>query len=282
MKVLITGGAGQLGRETAEALLRRGFEVKACSRAACDVTQKKQTAEQIREYAPDWVIHCASYTKVDLAEEEQEECRLLNADGTRNVAEACLLSGARLLYFSTDYVFDGEKEGRYEVTDMPGPLNVYGQTKYEGEQIVRERLKKSAVVRISWLYGKYGNNFVKTMLRLGAEREAVRVVSDQVGAPTYAKDVAEYMPYFLERELYGTYHLTNGGACSFAEFAQEIFRQAGMGTRVIPISAEEYAAKARRPKNSRLSPESLTEKGLPLLSDWKDALRRFLEELNKV
>lgn len=208
--------------------------------------------QYIGTYRPDAVIHCAAYTAVDKAEDEPELCRKVNADGTAYIAEACKLVDAKMVYISTDYVFGDDGDQPHEVDDPPHPLNVYGQTKWEGEEAVRRILQKYFIVRISWVFGEHGNNFVKTMLRLGKERKEISVVADQFGAPTYTADLAPLLCDMVMTDKYGTYHACNSGCCSWAEFAQEIFRAAGMDVKVIPIRTEDYPAKARRPKNSKI------------------------------
>ena len=225
------------------------------------------------------MIHCAAYTAVDRAEEEPERAFAVNETGTRNVAAACAGVGAKMIYISTDYVFPGAGEGFYETYDTVGPLNVYGRSKLAGEQAVRETLERSFIVRISWVFGVNGNNFIKTMLRLAESRSEVRVVCDQIGSPTYTADLAPLLCDMICTEKYGVYHATNEGVCSWAELAQETFRKAGKTVRVEAIPSTEYPVQAMRPLNSRLSKRALDAAGFSRLPCWQDALDRFLKEL---
>ena len=234
----------------------------------------------ISEAKADAVIHCAAYTAVDAAEDHVDLCRRINGEGTRNVALACRETGAKLMYISTDYVFDGTGTRPWEPDDERHPLNVYGQTKYEGELAVEELTEKFFIVRIAWVFGVAGKNFIKTMLRLGEERGAVSVVDDQVGSPTYTYDLARLLVDMIQTDRYGRYHATNEGLCSWYEFAKEIFRQAGMDqVQVTPVTSDQFPAKATRPSNSRMSKEKLQENGFTPLPTWQDALGRFLKEI---
>ena len=277
MKVFVTGFGGQLGYDVCGELGRRGIEHMGTSSAELDVTDAAAVMEAVRRYRPDAVIHCAAYTKVDRAEEEAEKCRAVNVDGTGNIARACRETGAKMLYLSTDYVFPGTGEMPYEPDDPTGPVNVYGTTKLGGERAVKELLDRYFIVRTSWVFGANGGNFVRTMLRLAGDRDEVRVVSDQIGSPTYTADLAPLLCDMVTTDKYGVYHATNEGVCSWAEFAREIFRLAGKRVRVDPIATAEYPAKAARPLNSRLSKKSLDEAGFRRLPDWHDALRRYIE-----
>lgn len=281
MKILATGVGGQLGHDVIKVLKARGIECLGADIGDFDITVPEAVSEFIAGYGPDAVIHCSAYTAVDKAEDDAELCRKVNVEGPRNIAKICRKIGAKMLYLSTDYVFPGTGATAYEVDDPKGPQSVYGGTKLGGEEAVRELLKKYFIVRISWVFGKNGNNFVKTMLRIGKEHEEVRVVDDQIGSPTYTADLAPLLCDMIATEQYGTYHATNEGYCSWAEFAAEIFRQAGYPTKVIPIPTSAYPAKAKRPFNSRLSKKSLDEAGFARLPDWRDALRRYLEELGE-
>ena len=224
---------------------------------------------------PNAVIHCAAYTAVDKAEDEQGLCYLVNASATENIAEICKKINAKMLYISTDYVFDGTKIGFYEVDDKPNPINVYGKTKLLGEQAVQRILDKYFIVRISWVFGEHGNNFVKTMLRLGKKRKELNVVADQYGSPTYTVDLAPLLVEMIQTEKYGIYHATNEGVCSWAEFAEEIFKIAGMDVKVNYITTAEYPTRAKRPMNSRLSKEKLIEKSYFKLPIYIEALRQY-------
>ena len=302
MKIFVTGVAGQLGHDVMNELAARGHEGvgsdllpqyagiadgSAVTRAPyvpLDITDGEAVSRVLSEVKPDAVIHCAAWTAVDLAEDEdkRDKVRAINADGTRHIAQACKALGCKLMYISTDYVFDGQGETPWQpdCTDY-APLNVYGQTKLEGELAVRELVERFFIVRIAWVFGLSGKNFIKTLLRLGETHESLRVVCDQIGTPTYTLDLARLLVDMIETEKYGCYHATNeGGYISWADFAQEIFRQAGMGTQVIPVTTAEYGlSKAARPFNSRLDKAKLVENGFAPLPDWRDALGRYLAAL---
>ena len=302
MKIFVTGVAGQLGHDVMNELAARGHEGigsdllpqyagiadgSAVTRAPyvpLDITDGEAVSRVLSEVKPDAVIHCAAWTAVDLAEEEDKrgKVRAINADGTRHIAQACRALGCKLMYISTDYVFDGQGETPWQpdCTDY-APLNVYGQTKLEGELAVRELVERFFIVRIAWVFGLSGKNFIRTMLRLGETHASVRVVCDQIGTPTYTLDLARLLVDMIETERYGVYHATNeGGYISWADFAAEIFRQAGMNTRVIPVTTAEYGlSKAARPFNSRLDKAKLVENGFAPLPDWRDALGRYLAAL---
>jgi dTDP-4-dehydrorhamnose reductase len=280
MKVLVTGANGQLGYDVVERLKKLNIEHIGVSRKDFDLTDEEQTKSFILNHKPDVVIHCAAYTAVDKAEEERDLCYAVNVLGTRYIAQACKKIDAKMVYISTDYVFDGEKEEPYEVTDTPNPINYYGLTKYLGEQEVQKNLDKFFIVRTSWVFGKNGNNFVKTMLKLGQERKEIKVVCDQVGSPTYTYDLAKLLWDMIQTDKYGIYHATNEGYCSWYEFACEIFKVAGMDdVKVIPIKSEEYLTKAVRPKYSKLSKDKLELKGFIRLPNWKDALKKYINVL---
>lgn len=277
--ILVTGASGQLGHDVVEEIKRRGLACDAPTSEEMDITDQDSVLDWIGTACPQAVIHCAAYTAVDKAEDEAELCWRVNVEGTRNVARACWDTGSKMVYISTDYVFDGSGSEPWETGDKTGPLNVYGESKLAGEQMVRAILDDYFIVRISWVFGKNGNNFVKTMLRLGASRDALNVVADQWGAPTYTKDLAPLLCDMIRTEKYGTYHAANEGVTNWAEFAKEIFRQAHIGCTVHPISTAEYPTKAVRPLNSRLSKQSLDDNGFARLPDWKDALERYLGEI---
>lgn len=282
MKVLVTGVKGQLGYDVVNELTKRGIEAVGVDIQEMDITDAASVEKVIGEAAPDAVVHCAAYTAVDAAEDNVEICRKVNADGTQNIANVCKKLDCKMVYISTDYVFDGEGTRPWEPEDERHPLNVYGQTKYEGELAVEELVEKFFTVRIAWVFGVAGKNFIKTMLRLGAERGAVSVVDDQVGSPTYTYDLARLLVDMIQTDRYGRYHATNEGLCSWYEFAKEIFRQVGMDeVQVTPVGSSEFPAKATRPSNSRMSKEKLTENGFERLPAWQDALGRFLKELQK-
>lgn len=280
IRVLVTGAGGQLGWDVCRELERRGTEHLRTTSANMDVTDREAVWNRLSEYRPDAVIHCAAYTAVDRAEEEAERAFAVNEEGTRNLAQACKEIGAKLLYISTDYVFPGTGTKPYEVDDPVGPLNVYGKSKLAGERAVKETLKQHFIVRSSWVFGSHGSNFVKTMLRLSKKYSAVRVVADQVGAPTYTEDLAPLLCDMVQTERYGTYHATNEGECSWAEFAKAIFQMSVRETTVEEISTSDYtAAKADRPLNSRLSKRRLLEAGFSPLPLWRNALERFTREI---
>lgn len=279
MKILVTGVKGQLGYDVVQEGEKRGLEMFGTDVDSMDITDAGQVRKVMEAYKPDGVIHCAAYTAVDAAEKHQEICRKINVNGTRNIAEVCRDMDIPLMYFSTDYVFDGQGENFWKEDDERQPLNVYGQMKYEGELAVQELVQKYFILRISWVFGVNGSNFIKTMLRLGKERGAVGVVSDQMGSPTYTYDLAKLVLDMFQTDKYGVYHVTNDGICSWYEFACEIFKQAGMDVKVTPLTTAEYPAKAARPLNSRMSKDKLVNAGFQMLPSWQDALRRYLERL---
>lgn len=278
MKVLVTGVKGQLGYDVCKVLNEQKIENTGVDIEEFDITDADAVSVYIKGYCPDVVIHCSAYTAVDKAEDNVEICHKVNVDGTRNIALACKAIDAKMVYISTDYVFPGTGELPYEVNDTTGPTSVYGQTKFEGELAVRELLDKYFIVRTSWVFGKNGNNFVKTMMRLGKEQDEVSVVCDQIGSPTYTADLAPLLCDMIVTEKYGIYHATNEGYCSWAEFAEEIFRQAGYNTKVKYVATEAYPAKAKRPCNSRLSVAGLEVFPFKRFLTWQDALRRYLKE----
>lgn len=302
MTVFVTGVGGQLGHDVMNELYKRGYagigsDIAASYRGITDsspvtvmpyiqldITDKAMVNQVLNQVKPDAVIHCAAWTAVDLAEDPDnaEKVRAINVDGTRNIAEACKALNCKMVYISTDYVFDGmgTEAWQPDCKDYK-PLNVYGQTKLEGEQAVAELLKKYFIVRIAWVFGHNGNNFIKTMLNVGKKFDTLRVVNDQVGTPTYTYDLSRLLVDMIETDKYGYYHATNeGGYISWYDFACEIFRQAGYSTKVIPVTTEEYGlSKAARPTNSRLDKAKLVESGFEPLPTWQDALNRYLKEL---
>ncbi len=280
MKILVTGATGQLGHDVAEELAKRGHESIGVGSADMDITSEEQVRKIFDRVRPEAVVHCAAYTAVDRAEDEPELCRRINAEGTRRIARFCREYGCKLLYISTEYVFEGEGERPWEPDDTPNPLNVYGQSKYEGEQAVQEYLDKYFIVRISWVFGLHGGNFVRTMLRLGRERGAVKVVDDQIGSPTYTRDLSILLADMAESEKYGIYHASNEGFCSWYEFAAEIFRKAGLRVDVTPVDSGSFPTKARRPHNSRMNKDKIVKNGFNKLPPWQDALERYLRELS--
>jgi len=277
MKVLVTGVCGQLGYDVIKVLEKRNIDCIGADKSEFDITDLDAAHKYITSYMPDAVIHCSAYTAVDKAEDEPELCHLVNAVGTENIAKICKEIDAKMIYIGTDYVFDGTKDGYYEVDDIPNPINVYGKTKLEGEKAVQEILDKYFIVRISWVFGINGNNFVKTMLNLGKERRELNVVADQIGSSTYTADLAPILVDMVQTDKYGIYHVTNEGECSWAEFAEDIFQAAGMHVKVNHITTTEYPTKANRPMNSRMSKKVLEKRGFVYLPDWKDALKRFIK-----
>ncbi len=278
MKVLVTGVKGQLGYDIVKECEKRNIDAVGVDIEEMDITNPAQVKEVIKEAQVDAVIHCAAWTAVDKAEEQVDLCRKVNKDGPANIAKVCEELDIPMMYFSTDYVFNGLGEEPWMEYEEREPLNVYGQTKYEGELEV-ERLKKYFTIRISWVFGLNGNNFIKTMLRLGKERGEVSVVNDQVGSPTYTYDLAKLCVDMIQTDKYGTYHATNQGYCSWYEFACEIFKQAGMNVKVNPVDSSAFPAKAVRPKNSRMNQTELDRNGFDRLPTWQDALERYLKEI---
>lgn len=277
MRILVTGVKGQLGYDVVNELEKRGHTAIGVDIDEMDITDAEAVDRGITEADVEAVIHCAAYTAVDAAEDNLELCRKVNAAGTENIAKVCKKLDLKMVYISTDYVFDGEGERPWEPDDRRDPLNAYGIGKYEGELAVEENLEKYFIIRIAWVFGVNGKNFIKTMLKLGETRDEVSVVNDQIGSPTYTYDLARLIVDMVETEKYGRYHATNEGFCSWYEFACEIFKQAGMNVKVHPVTSDEFPAKAKRPHNSRMSKEKLSENGFERLPSWQDALKRYLE-----
>jgi dTDP-4-dehydrorhamnose reductase len=281
MKVLVTGVKGQLGYDVVNELKKRGHEAVGVDIEEMDITDEKSVRDVITESKCDGVIHCAAWTAVDLAEDNEEVCRRVNAYGTENIARVCKELDIKMIYISTDYVFDGQgtEPWQPDCKDYK-PLNVYGQTKLEGEKAVSELLEKFFIVRIAWVFGLNGKNFIKTMLNVGKKYDTVRVVNDQIGTPTYTYDLSRLLVDMIESEKYGYYHATNeGGYISWYDFTCEIFKQAGYSTKVVPVTTKEYGlSKAARPFNSRLDKSKLKEAGFEPLPTWQDALGRYLKE----
>ena len=313
MKVFVTGVNGQLGHDVMNELAKRGNDgngkngmegigsdvtqsycgvqdgTAVCSMQyrQLDITDRTAVEKVLHEVKPDAVIHCAAWTAVDLAEDDDkvEKVRAVNASGTKYIAEVCKELDCRMMYISTDYVFDGQGTRPWEPDCRDyKPMNVYGQTKLEGELAVSGILEKYYIVRIAWVFGLNGKNFIKTMLNLGKTHDTIRVVKDQIGTPTYTYDLARLLVDMIQTDQYGYYHATNeGGYISWADFASAIFREAGMNTQVIPVTTEEYGlSKAVRPFNSRLEKKKLREAGFQPLPDWQDALKRYLSALNEL
>lgn len=285
MKVLVTGVKGQLGYDVVAELTKRGHEAVGVDIEEMDITDAESVNKVISEAAPDTVIHCAAWTAVDAAEDEENipKVKAVNVDGTRNIAEVCKKLDCKMIYISTDYVFNGQGTEPWQPDCKDyAPLSVYGQTKLDGELAVAEILDKYFIVRIAWVFGVNGKNFIKTMLSVGKKYPEVRVVSDQIGTPTYTYDLARLLVDMAESEKYGYYHATNeGGYISWYDFTCEIFRQAGYDTRVTPVTTEEYGiSKAARPFNSRLDKSKLSGNGFEPLPTWQDALSRYLKEID--
>jgi len=280
MRVFVTGVKGQLGYDVMNELEKQGLEGIGVDIDEMDITDADQVNKVIKEAAPDAVIHCAAYTAVDAAEDNEEICRKVNAQGTENIAKVCEELDIKMMYISTDYVFNGQGERPWEPDDEREPLNVYGQTKYEGELAIEEHVKKFFTVRIAWVFGVNGKNFIKTMLNLGKTHDHLTVVNDQTGSPTYTYDLARLLVDMIQTDKYGRYHATNEGLCTWYEFAYEIFKQAGMDVSVAPVSSDEYPAKAKRPSNSRMDKSKLTANGFQPLPTWQDALSRYLKEID--
>ena len=285
MKALVTGVKGQLGFDVVNELKNRGHDAVGVDIEEMDITDPESVSRVIGEAAPDVVIHCAAWTAVDAAEdpENSAKVRAVNAGGTRNIAQVCKKLDCKMMYISTDYVFNGQGTQPWQPDCRDyAPLNVYGQTKLEGELAVADTLEKYFIVRIAWVFGKNGSNFIKTMLNVGKKHDTVRVVSDQIGTPTYTLDLARLLVDMAESEKYGYYHATNeGGYISWYDFTCEIYKQAGYATRVVPVTTAEYGlSKAARPFNSRLDKSKLAENGFQPLPAWQDALQRYLKEID--
>ncbi|MBR3534062.1 MAG: dTDP-4-dehydrorhamnose reductase [Clostridiales bacterium] len=297
MRFFVTGVGGQLGYDVLNELDKRGFEAVGSDildevkipfpYVKLDITNEEEVAKAIALIKPDVIVHCAAWTAVDAAEDEENipKVNAINSNGTRFIAQAAKACGAKMIYISTDYVFDGQGERPWQPDDRNyAPLNVYGRSKLDGELAVSGILDKYFIVRIAWVFGKNGKNFIKTMLNVGKTHDEVRVVSDQVGTPTYTYDLARLLVDMAQTEKYGYYHATNeGGYISWYDFTCEIYRQAGLNTKVTPVTTAEYGlSKAARPFNSRLDKSKLTENGFTPLPTWQDALGRYLEELKEV
>lgn len=279
MRVVVTGVRGQLGFDVVGELAARGHEAIGIDLFELDITDGAAVDAFFESTRPDALIHCAAYTATEKAQDEPDVCYKVNALGTENLAKACKSVGAKMLYISTDYVFDGKGDTPFKVDDAIAPLSVYGKTKYEGEVFVRELLDQYFIVRISWVFGINGKNFIRTMLKLAEQRDTVSVVSDQIGSPTYTKDLSPLLCDMIESERYGIYHATNEGYCSWFELAKEAFAAAGLEMNVIPVTSDAFPSKIKRPENSRLDKSTLDENGFSRLPDWRDAVRRYVDEL---
>lgn len=281
IKVLVTGGHGQLGTELTQMLQMAGYETFGFGHQELDITNPDQTREVFQHIRPDVVCHTAAYTAVDQAETDRDGAFLVNAYGTRNIAIATEQIGAKLVYVSTDYVFNGDKEGTYSEFDTPSPLGVYGQSKYAGEQFVHDFSSKYFIARTSWVYGQYGGNFVKTMLKLAENHDRLKVVNDQQGCPTYTKDLAAKIIELIQTEKYGTYHISNSGSCTWYEFAKAIFKIRGIDIQVDPCTTEEFPRPAKRPHNSVFEHMALRLNGFEDTKSWEESLESFLLMINR-
>ncbi|MWC30423.1 dTDP-4-dehydrorhamnose reductase [Paenibacillus sp. MMS18-CY102] len=279
-RIVVTGANGQLGVDLVKHLAELGHEVHGLGRTDFDVTSERQVQQVLRELKPDVVIHSGAYTKVDQAEDEPDQAYMVNGYGTANVASAAHSIGAKLVYVSTDYVFNGQGFRPYDEFSPIDPVNVYGKSKWMGERFVETLHARHYIVRTSWVYGAHGANFVKTMLKLGAERGSVSVVNDQVGCPTFTKDLAACIGRLIETERYGTYHVSNSGSCSWHEFAEAIFRLAGLQVELAAVSSEQFVRPAKRPSYSVFDHMSLRLGGFPAMRHWEEALEQFITELN--
>ncbi len=280
MRVLVTGVKGQLGYDVVKELEKRGHQPIGVDRDEMDLMDNDAIRTVIMDLKPEAIIHCAAYTAVDKAEEEVEVCYQINAEAVKVIAECAKELDVKMIYISTDYVFDGTKEGEYVETDIPNPINVYGESKLKGEQYVQGLLEKYYIVRISWVswvFGVNGNNFIKTMRRLGSERDELNIIHDQVGSPTYTADLAPLLVDMIETDKYGIYHATNEETCSWYEFANEIFKQSGIEVKTNPITTDQYPTAAKRPMNSRMSKAKLKANGFNLLPTWQEALAHYLK-----
>lgn len=279
MKVLVTGVAGQLGYDVMKRLAELKIDAKGVDYQDFDLMDGEAAMNAVRAYGPDAIVHCAAYTAVDMAEQEPEKCAGINGMGTLNMVRAALAVDAKLLLVSTDYVFNGEGQEPFEVNAPYNPKNVYGLSKVQGEEAVRSLMTRFFIVRTAWVFGVNGRNFVKTMLRLGKEKQEINVVADQFGSPTYTKDLARLICDMIQTNKFGIYHATNEGFCSWAEFATEIMHQGGCRCRVNPVTTSQYPTPAKRPANSRLSKACLDAAGFDRLPPWQEALTRYLLEL---
>ena len=279
--VLVTGATGQLGSDIVKELNKRGVHNIGIGSADLDITDDEAVFNFFNSYKFSFVVHCAAYTKVDMAEDEKDLNYEINVHGTSNIVAQCYKYNIPMMYFSTDYVFAGNGDKPYKEDDTPNPLCEYANSKYLAEQEVK-KLNDYFIVRISWVFGKNGNNFVKTMIKLSETKNELNVVSDQIGSPTYTADIAVAIVDMMNSKKYGVYHLTNEGFVSWADFAREIFKEINKDVKVNDITTEEYAAKAKRPKNSRLDKSKYLNAGFKMMPTWQDALKRYLKEINIV
>ena len=280
MKVLVTGVKGQLGYDVVKDLEKRGHQPIGVDRDEMDLMDNEAIRTFIMNLRPEAIIHCAAYTAVDKAEEEPELCYQINAESVKVIAECTRELDAKLVYISTDYVFDGTKDGEYVETDLPNPISVYGSSKFRGGQYIQTILEKYYIARTSWVFGINGHNFIKTMRRLGTECESLTIINDQVGSPTYTQDLAPLLVDMVETDKYGIYHVTNEGFCSWYEFANEIFKQSGIEVKTNPITTDQYPTAAARPLNSRLNKDKLKKAGFRTLPLWRQAVQQYIQILN--
>ena len=279
MKVLVTGYAGQLGYDTVRMLESRGIECRGVDMQDFDLTDSRAVRDFVQSYRPNAIVHCAAYTNVDKAESQPEICAAVNGMGTVNIVRAALSVGAKVVFISTDYVFPGTGDQPWKINDAYGPRNVYGMSKVQGEDAVRSLMTRYFILRTSWVFGKNGKNFVRTMRRLGAEKKELSVVCDQIGSPTYAKDLARVICDMIATDKYGIYHVRNEGFISWADFAKMIMEKADLPCRVIPVPSSEYPTPAKRPLNSRLDGSKLIEAGFAPMPSVENALDRYLDEI---
>lgn len=282
MKILITGVNGQLGHDVLKLLNKNDkYKVYGTDIFDLDITNQDSVEKYFLMVQPNVVIHCAAYTAVDRAEDEEKKCMEINVNGTKNLVEQAKKYKSKFIYISTDYVFDGTKKSAYNVQDKENPQSVYGMSKYLGE-LETKKIHSHFIIRISWVFGKNGNNFVDTMLKISKQKDQISVINDQIGSPTYTKDLSKFILELLETKKYGTYHMTNQGFCSWYEFAVEIFRIIKKDTKIIPINSNQFFTKAKRPKNSLLNKSKNEIMGFNKMPDWKNALKRYLKEIEVI
>lgn len=279
MNILVTGYTGQLGYDVVTQGMQQGHHMIGIGTKQLDITNKEAVSLYVKNVKPDAIIHCAAYTNVDKAEDDRNICESVNVDGTNNLAQVAKQIGSKFIYISTDYVFNGKGESPFKEEDEANPIGHYGKTKLAGEEVVKKTLDEYFILRISWVFGVNGNNFVKTMLRLSENHDELNIVGDQVGSPTYTLDLAKLIMEIVVSDKYGVYHASNDGFCSWADFAKEIFRQANIKVKVNSITTEDYPTKAARPRNSRMSKQKLVESGFSPLPIWQDAVDRYLKQL---
>ncbi len=279
--ILVTGYSGQLGYDVARELSNREYTPLIPTKDEMNLLNQQQIKEYILNSKCDAIIHCAAYTQVDKAEENENNCIAINALSTKIISECAKYLDVPMIYISTDYIFDGQKSGEYNEYDIPNPINVYGKSKYIGETYIKEILEKYYIVRISWVFGINGNNFIKTMLKLSESKNSLNIINDQIGSPTYTKDLSRLLVDMLESDKYGVYNATNSQFCTWYEFAKYIFKISNKEITINPIKTNEYKTLAQRPLNSKLNKDKLLENGFDPLRDWKDAVKDYINELKK-